>query len=110
MRSFVGEDGPEVMVVSGATVSTLNDRPAGVASTLPAASRARTWKVCAPFARAASGVPLVQAAKAPPSIEHSKLAAGSFELKVNVGVLVATGPFGPESMVVSGASASTDQS
>ena len=38
----------------GAVVSTVNVRVAGVASTLPAASIARTEKVCAPSARRAS--------------------------------------------------------
>jgi hypothetical protein len=35
----------------GATVSTDQLRLAGVASVLPAASVARTWKMCAPFAK-----------------------------------------------------------
>ena len=43
--------GPVLIVVSGAAVSTVNVRVAGVASTLPAASRARTSNVCAPSAR-----------------------------------------------------------
>ncbi len=37
--------GPVLIVVSGAAVSTVNDRVAGVASTLPAASVARTENV-----------------------------------------------------------------
>ncbi len=37
--------GPLVIVVSGAAVSTVNARVAGVASTLPAASVARTENV-----------------------------------------------------------------
>jgi len=45
---FVGPAGPLVIVVSGAAVSTVNDRVAGVASTLPAASVARTVNVYAP--------------------------------------------------------------
>src|SRR5690349_6920466 len=44
--------GAEVSVVSGATVSTVQLRPEG-ALALPAASRARTEKVCAPSARPA---------------------------------------------------------
>ena len=43
--------GPPVIVVSGATVSTVQVREAGEASTLPTASMARTWKVCAPCPR-----------------------------------------------------------
>ena len=38
-----------VMVVSGAVVSTVNERLAGVGSMFPAASIARTWKVCGPW-------------------------------------------------------------
>ena len=37
--------GPPVIVVSGATVSTVNDRVAGDASVFPTASRARTENV-----------------------------------------------------------------
>ena len=52
--SLVGPDGPAVMLVSGgvvSTVSTVKARLAGVASTLPAASMARTSKVWAPSLR-----------------------------------------------------------
>jgi hypothetical protein len=44
----VDPDGPEVMVVSGAVVSTFQAQWEGLASTLPARSRARTSNVCAP--------------------------------------------------------------
>ena len=43
--TFVGPGGPALIVVSGATVSTVNVRAAGETSTLPAASRARTENV-----------------------------------------------------------------
>ena len=43
--TFVGPVGPDVIEVSGAAVSTVNDRVAGVASWLPAASLARTENV-----------------------------------------------------------------
>ena len=42
--------GPLVIVVSGAKVSTVHVRLAGVASVFPAPSVARTLKVCAPWA------------------------------------------------------------
>ena len=42
---FVAPVGPPVIVVSGATVSTVNERVAGEASGLPAASVARTENV-----------------------------------------------------------------
>ena len=48
---FVGFDGALVIVVLGAVVSTVHVEVAGVASTLPAASEARTEKVCEPSAR-----------------------------------------------------------
>src|SRR5690349_13963481 len=40
--------GPAVIVVSGATVSTVHVRLAGVASGFPRLSNARTWNVCEP--------------------------------------------------------------
>ena len=43
-------EGPAVMDVSGGT-TTVQPWLAGVASTLPAVSVARTWKVCAPPAK-----------------------------------------------------------
>ena len=36
---------------AGATVSTVQERLAGLGSVLPAPSVARTWKLCAPWAR-----------------------------------------------------------
>ena len=48
-RPFVAPLGPEVIVVSGATVSTVKERVAGEATT-PAGSVARTQKVYAPSA------------------------------------------------------------
>src|SRR5438552_279875 len=41
-------DGPDESVVSGAAVSIVHERVAGVASVFPAASVARTAKVCDP--------------------------------------------------------------
>ena len=43
--------GDAAIVTVGAIVSAVHVRDAGVASTLPAASTARTWKVCDPCAR-----------------------------------------------------------
>ncbi len=47
----VGPEGPESIERLGATVSTVNARLAGLASTLPAASVARTSTLWAPSAR-----------------------------------------------------------
>ena len=44
--------GDAVMVVFGAVVSTVHVYEAGVASTFPAGSVARTWKVCEPSVNA----------------------------------------------------------
>src|SRR4051794_30758328 len=100
--------GPESIEVSGAVVSTVKVREAGVGSVLVAMSVARTAKLWGPSAR----VPVVsgeeQELKPPPSIEHSKVLPGSFELKVKAGVAVVMvePSAGPESIVVSGAAVS----
>jgi hypothetical protein len=47
----LGLVGLEPIVLSGASESTVHVNDAGVASVLPAASVARTWKVCEPCAR-----------------------------------------------------------
>ncbi len=49
--ALVALGGPLVMVVSGGAVSTVQEKPAGEGSTLPAGSMARTWKEWAPSAR-----------------------------------------------------------
>ena len=48
---LVADGGAAVMLVSGATVSTVQEKLAGVGSVLPAASVARTWKVWLPEAK-----------------------------------------------------------
>ena len=62
---------------------------AGVASTLPTASVARTWKRCEPSASAALVNGLAQAANAPESIRHWKVAAPSLAVNSKLGVLSA---------------------
>src|SRR6476469_2377958 len=54
---------------------------AGEASTLPAASVARTFAVCWPSGRPVNALGDVHGAQAPPSSWHSKLAPPSAELK-----------------------------
>ena len=100
--------GPEVMVVSGGVVSTVHEYVAGVGSVLPAASRARTWKVWLPSARPVYAAGLVQPVKAVPSMEHWKDAPAS-ELKSNVALESVDGLSGIEAMVVSGGVVSTVQ-
>ena len=63
--------GPEVIVVSGAAVSTVHAREAGVGSVLPARSTARTSKVWLPSPSPDTVAGDVQAAKAAPSRRHS---------------------------------------
>jgi hypothetical protein len=50
---FTVPDGPEVMVVSGGTVSTVQIREAGLESVFPTASVARTSNVWDPSERPA---------------------------------------------------------
>src|SRR5262249_4917282 len=80
LELFEGFAGDAVIVVSGAVRSTTQVNDAGVGSTLPAASIARTWKVCEPSAR----VPVlngdVQATNAPLSMRHSKRDPSSLEV------------------------------
>ena len=51
LAAVVVPDGPAVMLVTGAVASTDQAAEAGVASTLPAVSVARTSNVCGPSAR-----------------------------------------------------------
>ncbi len=88
-------------------MSTVNARDAGVGSTFPAVSVARTSKVCAPSASdpVVSGVE--QEPHAPPSTRHSKLEPAWLAENANVGVASLVGPEGPLSIVVFGAAVST---
>ena len=108
--AVIGPDGPPVMVVSGAgaATSTVNVREAGVASTLPAASLARTENVCSPLARFVYACGDVHAANAALSRRraHSNVAPGSL-VKANDAELEVMVPVGPLVIVVSGAAVST---
>ena len=101
--------GAESKVVSGSTVSTIQVRAASLASTFPAASVARTRRVCSPWASPVSVRGEVQACQAPESSLHSKLEPVSFDENPSVAEVDAVGPVGPESIVVSGATVSTVQ-
>ena len=76
-----------VIVVSGAAVSTVKLREAGVGSTLPAASVARTSKVCDPCVRVALVKGEVQEAKAAASTRHWNVEPVSVEVNVKSGVV-----------------------
>ena len=101
--------GPELIVTAGATVSTVIVRVAGVASTLPAGSMARTSKVCEPSLRPMKlpgELQVVNAAGLVESIRHWNVAVPSGELKAQLALAVAMVPVGPLSMFVSGTTAS----
>ena len=91
--------GPELILVLGAVVSTLNERLAGVGSVFPAVSVALTSKVCGPCASAEEvwvRPGPEQAPKGWESIRHWKLEPVSFEEKPKVGVVSLVAPEGPE--------------
>jgi hypothetical protein len=87
----------------GVVVLIVTERVAGVASTLPAASVARTDAVCVPFASVLVVHTLVQAAHVAESTRHWNAEPVSVELNAYVGVLSVVVPVGPEVIVVSGA-------
>ena len=107
LLSLVG-DAIGVRVVSGGAVSTMNVCEAGVGSTLPAASVARTWNVWLPSLSAAVVSGDVQSANVAPSSEHCSVEPDSVELNANVGVLSFVGELIMVSDV-SGATVSTVQ-
>ena len=98
--------GDESIVVFGADVSTVNERVAGEASVLPAASVARTDTLWAPLASAVVVHGLVQLAHEPVSTRHWNVDPLSLDVNANVGVVSLVGPVGPEPIVVSGATLS----
>jgi hypothetical protein len=105
VESFVSPSGPEPIVVTGPTVSTVKARLAG-APVLPAASAARTSKVCAPSASVAVVWGDEQSASAAASTRHWKLVPSALENE-NVGVESLVSELGPASIEVTGASVST---
>jgi hypothetical protein len=102
--------GPESIVVSGAVMSTVNERDAAVASTLPTPSLARTRNVYAPLAVVVYARGDVQAAYVPApagvSSLHSNVAPASEE-NANDGAVPFVTPVGPPVIVVSGGPVST---
>ncbi len=76
--------GPVRRRVSGGAVSTVQDHVAGVGSALPAASTARTAKLCGPSVKPARLSGVVQEPKAAPSSEHSNVAGDSVDVRLAV--------------------------
>src|SRR4051812_25860799 len=95
------------MVVSGAVVSTVNERVAGVGSALRLPSIACTARVWGPSGSGAVVSGEVQGASATPSMLHWKVEGCSDESKVKVGVLSVMGPLGPERKLVLGGAQSS---
>jgi hypothetical protein len=75
--TLVGLAGADVIDVSGGVRSTTQENAAGLGSTIPAASVARTPNVWLPAERSESVVGLAQAAHWPASRRQSKLEPGS---------------------------------
>src|ERR1700741_3511527 len=82
---------------------TVQVREAGEPSVLPAASVARTSKVCEPFVSPEYAFGDVQTPQGPASRGHWKRDPASEELKPRLADPVVTVPDGPESIVVFGA-------
>ena len=98
--SSVVPEGPPSSVVSGAAVSTVNVREAGVESGLPSASVARTEKVCSPSVSEAVVTGDSHGAKVPVSSLHSNVAPASLATNSKVGVASVVAPAGPAVIVV----------
>ncbi len=100
-------DGPELIVVSGATVSTVQVAEAGVGSGLPAASVAVTVTVCGPWARLEYDFGDVHEAAAAVSSLQVKLTSGSDAPNEIAALVLGTEPDGADVIVVSGTAVST---
>ncbi len=106
--SVVSEFGPESIDVSGAETSiTVQLRVAGVGSTLPASSTARTANVCAPASSTSTSSGTEQLSNGPPSTEHSKSSSSaavwsSAPVNSNSEVKLPVCAPGPAVIVVSG--------
>src|SRR5919106_507091 len=107
--SLEGSEGAAVMFVFGAVRSTVHVCDAGVASVLPAASVARTSKVCEPADRLVKLFGDVQEAKEPPSSLHSKLELPSLEVNEKLESVSLEASDGAAVMFVFGAVRSTLQ-
>src|SRR3954452_7679279 len=96
-------DGPGSGSGSGwGSASTVQLRLAGVAATLPAASLARTEKVCALTVSPERDLGEVHPAQLPVSSLHSKVEPDSVAVKEKLAVVAVVVPLGPLEIVVSG--------
>lgn len=106
---LVSPDGPEVNCVSGAIVSTVQVRLAGLESQAPKMSLARTSNVRDPWLSPEYETRLVyvksfelQATQLDPSSRHSNCGNAVFAEAVNAALVELTEPLGPDVIVVSG--------
>ncbi len=93
--------------VSGAVVSTVRTRVAGLGSVFPASSVARTAKVCSPSSSFVYACGEEHFCQGPPSSRQLKVECGSLEANPNEASAETTGPDGPDVIVVWGARRST---
>src|SRR5918992_5754150 len=98
--------GPELIRTGGARPSTLHSHSAGVRSTLPSASTARTRNECSPKTRSLYVTGDEHAVKTPASAAssraHSKVAFCTLDTNLNVAVLLSVGSAGVLMIAVSG--------
>lgn len=107
--AFVGLAGAVSMVVLGGVVSTIQERVAGVVSTLPAVSMALTPNVCEPSLRLEYAHGDVQAEYRAPSRLHWNVEPASLELKLKLAEVELVTAGGADVIVVSGGAVSTVQ-
>ena len=106
---LVGLAGPEMIVVCGGTVSTVQVAVAGDTLVLPTESVALTLKVCEPFARPENAAGEVQAEGAAPSRLHAKLTDCLLAMNEMLALVLDVGLAGDAVMVTTGATVSTTQ-
>ena len=87
---------------AGGGASIVQRQSAGVASTLPAASVARTSKTCSPGARPLYAAGELHAAHVAPSRRQANVAPDSLAENANDALVACVGVAGPVAIVVSG--------
>jgi hypothetical protein len=107
---LVGPDGPESIELSGGCVSTVNVAVAGVSSTLPAPSVARTEKTYVPGVSEEYDLPELQGSQSVPGLSrHSYETAPPVAEKGKLAVVEFVGPEGPPPIELFGGVRSTVQ-
>src|SRR3954452_8370482 len=94
-------------VTAAPEVSTAQVRDAGVGSTLPALSMARTSKLCTELARPLKGCGDEHGVQAPPASRPRNVEPASLELKPKLAEVAAVEPCGPLEMTECGGVVST---